>query len=421
MDDAAQHYSRAAAHPAFCRPNSSAPRGGVANLLAVTNPQALSPGTTASSNHQLPRQLMKKKQNENMEDVVVVVGGGIVGISTCYYLLKQGRKKRLILVEREKIACAASGKAGGLIGGVGWGDEITEPLHEKGFQLHKELATDLELKSYREISTYQVMFRKNNRFKGEEEGGARLLDRKETKINAIQAQTAQVTPLELCEKMFAYCVEKGVEVVYGEAQLEKRNGEFVVNVNGEIFAGMCVLATGPWAIEAEDWLGVSMPMVGIASSSMILRNLDAKVDAKVCFCQQDAKTETHLEIYPRPDNSIYVCGMGGSPHLDKEDIVKTRAETVPRSSKAPRVLGLLERVTAVGVDSSTEFVLQSCMRPCADDALPIIDKIGNVVVATGLNCWGITWGPAVGCLVSEMIGEKKTSINISPFSLGRFS
>lgn len=83
----------------------------------------------------------------------VVLGGGIIGASTAYHLTLRGVKP--IILERSRVAAAASGKAGGFLAG-GWGDETTAPLHEKSFEMHRELAETLGVESYRPIETLEV-------------------------------------------------------------------------------------------------------------------------------------------------------------------------------------------------------------------------------------------------------------------------
>ena len=50
---------------------------------------------------------------------VVICGAGIVGASIAYYLAQRGVASTL--VEREEVACAASGKAGGFLA-LDWND-----------------------------------------------------------------------------------------------------------------------------------------------------------------------------------------------------------------------------------------------------------------------------------------------------------
>ena len=63
-------------------------------------------------------------------------------------------------------------------------------------------------------------------------------------------------------------------------------------------------------------------------------------------------------------------------------------------------------------------------RPMTWDSLPIIGVmpgIANAVVATGHHMLGMTMAPATGRLVAEIIAEKPTHIDPTPFSPARFS
>ncbi len=71
---------------------------------------------------------------------IVIVGGGIIGTATAYYLKKQAPRRRVIVVEKEAIACHSSGKAGGFLA-LGWSSGSTEALAQFSFRFHKELAT----------------------------------------------------------------------------------------------------------------------------------------------------------------------------------------------------------------------------------------------------------------------------------------
>ncbi|MBE7176705.1 MAG: FAD-dependent oxidoreductase [Mucilaginibacter polytrichastri] len=61
-------------------------------------------------------------------------------------------------------------------------------------------------------------------------------------------------------------------------------------------------------------------------------------------------------------------------------------------------------------------------RPCSPDGLPYIGrskKISNAIVAGGHGMMGLSLGPATGKLVSEIAGEKKTAIGIGAFKVER--
>lgn len=63
-------------------------------------------------------------------------------------------------------------------------------------------------------------------------------------------------------------------------------------------------------------------------------------------------------------------------------------------------------------------------RPMTWDSLPVIGAVPgleNGVLATGHHMLGVTMAPATGKLVAEIIGERPTHIDPSPFSPARFS
>jgi D-amino-acid dehydrogenase len=64
------------------------------------------------------------------------------------------------------------------------------------------------------------------------------------------------------------------------------------------------------------------------------------------------------------------------------------------------------------------------LRPVTPDGIPIIGKSPlhtNLIIATGHAMVGLTLGPATGQVVSELVNEKETAIDISAFALERFN
>jgi len=63
------------------------------------------------------------------------------------------------------------------------------------------------------------------------------------------------------------------------------------------------------------------------------------------------------------------------------------------------------------------------LRPVTPDGLPYIEKVpdfSNVVIAGGHAMLGISEGTGTGLLVSQILGNKKTEIDISAFGVNRF-
>jgi glycine/D-amino acid oxidase-like deaminating enzyme len=49
-----------------------------------------------------------------------------------------------------------------------------------------------------------------------------------------------------------------------------------------------------------------------------------------------------------------------------------------------------------------------------------VDGIEGAYMATAHNCWGILWSPVTGEIITQLITQGKSEINIAPFSPTRF-
>ena len=102
------------------------------------------------------------------------------------------------------------------------------------------------------------------------------------------------------------------------------------------------------------------------------------------------------------------------------------------STKAPphfnRVKGILQSVHQFFPDMNIPFPAENDIwygyRPCSADGLPYIGKPAkwsNLVVATGHAMVGLSLGAGTGKLVSELVNEQPSSVDLSPFHPDRFS
>ena len=88
---------------------------------------------------------------------VVICGGGVIGASTAYFLSRRGID--VVVIERQAVASAASGKSGGFLA-LDWCDgSPLAPLARRSFALHGELADRLDGAAwgYRRLDTYSVI------------------------------------------------------------------------------------------------------------------------------------------------------------------------------------------------------------------------------------------------------------------------
>ena len=247
---------------------------------------------------------------------VVVVGGGIHGVSLAYYLTQRGIKP--LIVEKTSIAAAASGKAGGFLARE-WGSGPTVQLHQKSFDMHRELADKFNIESYRQVNTLSV----DSNHKGS--NPASWLDKK-VRSELMDTATAQVTPKEYTEKVLEAAKAAGAEILIdtvigiatelsnGAKSNSKNIDRKIVGVktanNGLIPASAVAICLGPWSgVASEDWLGLSLPMQGIKSTSLVFQDLQPiRAQPFACFCAEDTN-DCHLELYPRPNGIVYSCSI----------------------------------------------------------------------------------------------------------------
>mmetsp|Transcript_10805 Transcript_10805/g.30649 ORF Transcript_10805/g.30649 Transcript_10805/m.30649 type:complete len:457 (+) Transcript_10805:160-1530(+) len=364
---------------------------------------------------------------------VVVVGAGIAGCSTAYHLAKRGVAP--IVLERSGIGAAASGKAGGFLA-RGWGDgTVTQDLHRKSFDMHEALAKELGIKSYRKIPVLTVSGEGRSRSaKGQK--FAKWLDGNISSASMMDPTTAQVTPMELttafmdaaCKNgaVFRKAVVQGIQTCPTDGSKRKVTG--VELEGGEVVeADAVVIAMGPWSTLAGQWLDLPIPMTGVKSTSLVYKGCTPVQEEPFAMFVGEDSNGCHLEVYPRPNGEVYICGCGGSDYVTGGRIAPGGDCATPEQMHADpkRVAAAsssFKGLTSLG-DRDPDSV-QACMRPCPPDALPIMGPAPGVqgaYFACGHNCWGILWGPITGLAMSELVVDgEATCVDLDEFSPSRF-
>jgi len=148
------------------------------------------------------------------------------------------------------------------------------------------------------------------------------------------------------------------------------------------------------------------------------------VDAVALFTGEDDRYSTHLEVYPRPDGDVYICGIGGSDYVSSEEL-KNNANLHKCEPPAGRIEAGKQSFWNMSekFNGSEPSKTQACMRPCPSDGLPCVGKIPNVkgaYINAGHNCWGILWGPGSGEAVAELMVQGESSYELSSFQIERF-
>ena len=352
---------------------------------------------------------------------VVVCGAGVIGASVAYFLARRG--VAVTIVERSSVACAASGKSGGFLA-LDWCDgSPLGPLARASFALHAELAREIRVDyGYRRMDTFMLAVRERGTVSGGHRVPApRWLDGAGIVTAALGSTetTAQIDPARFTTALVDAARARGAVVRIGvvEDVIARDGAARAVRVDGETIDGdAVVLAMGPWMGRFSRRL--RLPMVhGLKGYSVTL--LGAEVPAHALFVDYRTADGRNIEpeIFPRPDGTVYVCGMADpQPLPDSPEGVQlsdAACETLARA--AGRVSTAL---AAARIDRR-----QACYRPVTDDGLPLIGRVpglGGTYVATGHGPWGMLNAPATGLALSELILDgAAASVDLHPFDPAR--
>ena len=176
-------------------------------------------------------------------------------------------------------------------------------------------------------------------------------------------------------------------------------------------------------------------MEGIKSTSIVWKppvdekgntKIDA-VEATALFCGEDDRFGTHLEVYPRPDGTVYICGIGGSDYITTSELKASAylTECLPKDDRIEAASSAFKMMSNTYSSEGELSHAQACMRPCPPDARPYMGKVPGwkgAYINAGHNCWGIAWAPASGKAIAELVLEGQSkSVNLKAFDPARFT
>lgn len=369
---------------------------------------------------------------------MVVVGSGITGTCVSYYLSKllRGSVPITLIDAVENPGSSGCSRGAGAFLSESWGDGTrTEPLHRRSFQLHADLAQELDIESYRELPVFSVSLDEDSQNDNSAPHAPSWLQ--SLSHAPLPGRAAQVDPSELVKALFDYSVDNGAISCVGSVigvtvedgtitSIQMASGN-TMPIDDDI-----VFTTGAWASKLEDWLEIPTPIEGVWSTSLIWNegsiNQHIADSPAALFFEEDANG-CHLEILPRQNGSLYVSGCGASKVLSPATIRSDTDSPKPGETNKPDSSRVAAARTSIG---KTNILLssdcppgaeQACIRPVSPDAAPILGRIPgvqNAFIATGGGPWGITWGPLIGQSVARLILDRDPAINLRNFSPRRF-
>jgi D-amino-acid dehydrogenase len=412
---------------------------------------------------------------------VVVIGGGIMGLSSAYYLQQSGHKVTLIDKGDFSDNCSY-GNAGyvcpshfiplatpGIVWKglkwmlnsrspfyvqpsfnsalVDWGFKFVKSASQKNVSASAVPLRDIAILSQQEykrwttlpgfdfayehkglLEVFQTQAMAEHAHHTVEKAKALGLDAEllsyealqklepQTKINGLGAIffkcDAHLYPNKLMTSLLGYLQQQGVQLIANEEvtgfEKEKRRIKKVITTKQAVEADEIVIATGAWSREIAAMVDTKIPMMPGRGYSLTLENSKYRLNYPAVLM------EGRVAITPMDGNKIR---FGGTM-----EVVSTK--TPPRYERVEGILNAVKRfLPEFDIPMPAKDKLWYGYRPCSADGLPYIGRISkfeNVVVATGHAMLGLSLGAGTGKLVSELIDEKKTSIDMAAFGVERF-
>ncbi len=222
---------------------------------------------------------------------------------------------------------------------------------------------------------------------------------------------AQINPNLLIKNLVQYLKNKGVKFYENETVIDfEKNTTKITAIqtqNHRIVADEVVITAGAWSLMVADKLGISLPLQGGKGYSFMIDNPTTKVKVPAIMLEARA-TATQMSEQLRFAGTMEIVGTDLSVNPN-------------------RVRGIVQAINNYYPDIEVNMPeiqsVWSGLRPCSPDGLPYIGRIKhfeNLTLATGHGMMGISLGPATGKLVSEVISNQQTSMNIQAFEPLRF-
>jgi sarcosine oxidase subunit beta len=378
---------------------------------------------------------------------VIVIGGGIIGCAISYYLAKRGAK--VTLVERNDLA---SGTTQAGQGGVGGGTPLTRASVELYSGLTEELSYDIQftwngglsLLIDEEDLSKAALSVDQMRTEGRE---ARLLDQKTVRelepaashdvIGGVYFADSGGVDASKTTCAFASASRAlGSEILLHTqaTEINSKNGRVisVTTEEDEIQAESVVLATGVWAPELAEKLGLSIPVVPRRGHILVTESTPP-LESNLSVYQQFgvyAELRRLGDKAAESDNPFVRQGVAWNLIRTGHDsylVGSSRDFAGFDSSVRPDVVQLLAEQTVrfFPLFKDVSFVrAYSGWRQYTPDVKPIIgevNEVGGLYLATGFEGEGIMLAPIIGSLLSEIIADGAPSLALDEYRFSRFS
>lgn len=220
---------------------------------------------------------------------------------------------------------------------------------------------------------------------------------------------AHSTPSEFMTNLKDYLVSKGVRIHHKEKvrDLELKNNRIAAALTSrsKYEADEFVLAAGSWTAKIAEKAGVKILL-------QAGKGYRIDVKEKTGICTPAILVESKVAVTPMNGFTRFA----GTMEIARinEDVNQVRVKAITDAAS--------DFYKGLRIDQEARDNASSGLRPLSPDGLPFIGRssdCANLVLATGHAMMGWTMATGTGKLISEIISNKKTSIDLEPYNPDR--
>ena len=381
---------------------------------------------------------------------VVVIGGGVIGAATAYFLCKEGAE--VMIVEADDLSSGASGACDGFVSlqTKQLGDHLE--MARKSAQLFPPIVEDLEVDVEYNRCGGLMLARTADQLKE--------LKARAKKLKAAGLEVEILSPSELKERLpevgkdvkgASFCADDSQVNPYkftlGLAQKAQEMGaiilkgckvENIVVTNnrvrevdtslGSIHSRRVICAAGTGSNQIGKMIIVDIPILPQRGQILVTESRERLLDCIVSGAEYLGTKADLAELMPDDEEALKL-GLGFTAEQTASGnilIGSTREFVGFDNNTTPDVINAIAKNAIDFLPWIKDLdVIRSFagLRPYSPDGLPILGTVKGVkgfYMATGHAGDGICLAPITGKLMSELVLDGETSMDIEPFSLYRF-
>ncbi len=388
--------------------------------------------------------------DEVLSSEVVVIGGGVIGAATAYFLCKEGAE--VMIVEGDDLAGGASGACDGFLSlqtkQLGSHLQLARESMEFFPPLAEELEVDIEFNPCGGLmlatSAEQLKELKARAKKLKEAGldvetltAAEVKERlpdagKNIKGASYCAQDAQVNPISLTLGLAQKAQELGATILKGcnvENIVVTNNRVREVNTTaGSIHSRRVVCAAGTGSNQIGKMIIVDIPVLPQRGQILVTEARERVLEMIVSGAEYLGTKSNIEELMPKDEEAMkYGLGFTAEQTAAGNILIGSTREFAGFDNETtPEAINAIAKNAIAYLPWIKELdVIRSFagLRPYSPDGLPILGNVKGVkgfYIATGHSGDGICLSLITGKLMSELVLDGETSLDIEPFSLYRF-